>query len=66
MSYVSTKEALEKELSSMGKSISHPVVSIYSDRQKVDIEVFEAHMVQLFSSQNRRILCARLSGFILR
>ena len=39
MSYVSTKEALEKELSSMGKSVSHPVVSIYSDRQKVDIEV---------------------------
>ena len=45
----------------MGKSISHPVVSIYSDRQKVDIEVFEAHIVQLFSSQNCRILCARLS-----
>ena len=40
MSYVETKEAFEKELLSMGKSVSHPVVSIHSDRQKVDIEVF--------------------------
>lgn len=39
MNYASTKEAFEEELSSMGKSTS-PVVSIHSDRQKVDIEVF--------------------------
>lgn len=38
MSYVETKEAFERELLSMGKSVSHPVVSIHSDRQKVDIE----------------------------
>jgi hypothetical protein len=41
MSYVSTKEAFEKELSSLGKSVSDPVVSIHSDKQKVDIEVFK-------------------------
>lgn len=39
MNYASAKEAFEEELSSMGKSIS-PVVSIHSDHQEVDIEVF--------------------------
>ena len=75
MSYVSTKEALEKELSSMGKSVSHPVVSIYSDRQQVDIEeslmsCFETgnyqHFFKLWAanippkSLNENVVCQKL------
>ena len=41
MNYVSTKEAFEKELLSMGKSASHPVVSTDSDQQTVDTEVLK-------------------------
>ena len=39
MSYEATQEAFDKELGSMGKTISHPVVSIQNDLQKHDIEV---------------------------
>ena len=39
MNYLVTKDAFDKELLSMGKPISHPVVSIQNDHQKLDIEV---------------------------
>lgn len=38
MNYLVTKDAFDKELLSMGKPISHPVVSIQNDHQKLDIE----------------------------
>ena len=41
MNFVSTAEAFEEELSSMGKSVANPVTSINSDRKKNDVEVFD-------------------------
>lgn len=39
MSYISTKDAFEKELSCMGKWISLPIISIHSDGGKAGVQV---------------------------